>query len=131
MKIRTIGKLLNLQKSLDISDSIDLGTAIAQKFELPHVHGQTENRMEIIHNNNVSVVSRVADEGVSIDNLQRIIEVDFLYGSRGQEIQRTGRLMHSTKAEKHDIIMTDKEFESYGKRIWVLQEKGFHVKIIE
>lgn len=81
--------------------------------------------------NTISVVSRVADEGVSIEDLQRIIEVDFLYGSRAQSTQRTGRLMHSQKAEKHDIIMTFKEFESYGKRIYVLQEKGFHVKIIE
>ena len=84
-----------------------------------------------MRDNQVCVVSRVADEGVSIDNLQRLIEVDFLYGSRAQSTQRTGRLMHSAKAEQHDIIMTHKEFESYGKRIWVLQEKGFHVKVIE
>jgi len=40
-------------------------------------------------------------------------------------------LMHSKSKNKiHDIIMTLKEYESYKKRILVLEEKGFHVKII-
>lgn len=131
-KLTKINKLLDpTKKTLIFSDSIELGASIARKFEIPHVHGGTENRTQTMRENKVCVVSRVADEGVSIDDLQRIIEVDFLYGSRAQSTQRTGRLMHSQQAEKHDIIMTVKEFESYGKRIWVLQEKGFHVKIIE
>lgn len=132
MKIRKVGKLLNMdKKTLIFSDSIDLGHAIGHEFGLPFVYGDSDNRMETMRQNKVVVVSRVADEGVSLSDIQRIIEVDFLYGSRQQEIQRTGRLMHSQKAEKHDIIMTDSEFESYGKRIWVLQEKGFHVKVYE
>lgn len=131
-KLSKITKLLDRsKKTLIFSDSIELGASIARKFEIPHVHGGTEQRTQTMTSNQVCVVSRVADEGVSIDTLQRIIEVDFLYGSRAQSTQRTGRLMHSQKAERHDIIMTVKEFESYGKRIWVLQEKGFHVKIIE
>jgi hypothetical protein len=57
--------------------------------------------------------------------------VDFLYGSRQQQLQRTGRLMHSEEAERHDIIMTEQEVRDYGKRIWALQEKGFTIKIHE
>jgi len=80
--------------------------------------------------NKVMVCSRVLDLGVSIKDLQRIIEVDFLFGSRQQELQRTGRLMHSNETDvRHDIIFTEKEIDSYGKRLFALQEKGFAVKI--
>jgi hypothetical protein len=70
-----------------------------------------------------------AFEGVSAKDLECIIEIDFLGGSRRQELQRTGRLMHSDDAERHDIIMTDKESHEHGKRIWALQERGFTVTV--
>mgnify|MGYP000662695487 CR=1 FL=1 len=81
--------------------------------------------------NHSFVASSVFTEGISIKDLDHIIEVDFHYGSRREELQLTGRLMHSlSKNKKHDIIMTQSEFENYKKRILVLEEKGFHVKII-
>ena len=129
-KMRQIAKILDMsKKTLIFSDSLELGHAIAKRFNIPFIHGETQNRMETVRENNVCVVSRVFDHGVSIPDLQRIIEADFLYGSRQQEMQRTGRLMHSTKPERHDILMTVKEFEDYGKRIWILEDKGFHVKV--
>lgn len=133
-KMRKLDKLLNKnKKTLIFCDKIELGASAAQKFGVPHVYGQTENRFEILRDNKVCVVSRVGDLGLgrSIGDVQRLIELDFLFGSKQQEIQRTGRLMHSPKAEKHDILMTEKEFNDYGKRIWVLQEKGFHVRIVD
>jgi superfamily II DNA or RNA helicase len=41
------------------------------------------------------IVSRIADHGVSIDDLEVVLEADFLFGSRRQQIQRTGRLFWS------------------------------------
>jgi len=120
------------KKTLIFSDSLDIGSKISKKLGVPFVYGDTQNRLEIIRDNPVCVVSRVADLGISIKDLNHIIEVDFLFGSRQQELQRTGRLMHSESTDtKHDIIMTQKELEMYGKRLWSLQEKGFKVKIIE
>jgi len=131
-KISKIKKLLDVtKKTIIFSDYIEDGENIAKQLSIPFISGQTENRMQVLHDNKVIVGSRVLDEGISVSDLQRIIEVEFLYGSKQQEIQRTGRLMHSLKAERHDIIMTEKEFESYGKRIWILQDKGFHVKVHE
>jgi superfamily II DNA or RNA helicase len=89
----------------------------------------TTNRLREIEEHKVVCVSRVADLGVSIKDLQRVIEVDFLFGSRQQQLQRTGRLMHAEKPERHDIVMTEAEMQKYGKRLWALQEKGFTVKI--
>jgi len=120
------------KKTLIFSDSLDIGSRLAKLLQVPFVYGDTQNRLEIINNNPVCVVSRVADLGISIKTLQHIIEVDFMFGSRQQELQRTGRLMHSeAKDTRHDIIMTQQELESYGKRLWSLQEKGFTIKIIE
>lgn len=47
-----------------------------------------------------------------------------------KELQRTGRLMHSDEAERHDIIMTEGEMQKFGKRLWALQEKGFTIKVL-
>jgi DNA excision repair protein ERCC-3 len=132
-KIAKVQYLLNeKEKTLIFCDSIELGKKIANQLNVPFIFGESENRLELIEKNKVLVCSRVLDLGVSIKDLEHIIEVDFLFGSRQQELQRTGRLMHS-EAEKtrHDIIMTEKEIESYGKRLWALQEKGFTIKVIE
>jgi len=130
-KINKVEELLDRDKKTFIfCDTIELGKRIARQFDIPFIYGQTNNRLQEIQENKVSVVSRVMDLGVSIKDLQRIIEVDFLFGSRQQEIQRTGRLMHSEKTGlRHDIIMTEGEFSQYGKRLWALSEKGFTIKI--
>lgn len=120
------------KKTLVFCDSIELGKKAASLLGVPYVYGETEDRLGAVKDNKLLVVSRVMDLGVSIKDLQRIVEVDFLYGSRQQEIQRTGRLLHSQKDDlAHDIIMTQAELDQYGKRLWALQEKGFTVKVRE
>lgn len=132
-KIRKACELLDMKKRTFIfCDTIELGKKMANEINVPFIYGQTSDRLDLIDNNKVVVVSRVADLGVSIKDLQQIIEIDFLFGSRQQELQRTGRLMHSLEKDvRHDIIMTEKEIEQYGKRLWALQEKGFTIKIKE
>lgn len=130
-KMRKLEELLNENKKTFIfCDTINLGKEISRRFNIPYIYGETANRLTAISEHKVLCVSRVADLGVSVQDLQRIIEIDFLFGSRQQELQRTGRLMHSDKAERHDIIMTEGEMQQYGKRLWALQEKGFSIKVI-
>lgn len=129
-KMSVVRRLLNLNKKTIIQvQRLEVGHAIAKEFSIPFIHGETKERLEIVKKNRVVVGSSVLDLGVSLPDLQRLIEVDFLFGSRMQELQRTGRLGHSDAAERHDIIMTDQEYEEYGKRIWVLEDYGFHVTI--
>jgi DNA excision repair protein ERCC-3 len=117
-------------KTLIFADSIEFGAQIAKRLGVPHVHGGTSKRMEIARTSKAFVASRVMDEGISISDLEHIIEADFLYGSRRQEVQRTGRLLHSEAgAAHHDIIMTRDEFEQYGKRLHGLVEKGFKINV--
>ncbi len=118
------------KKTIVFCDSISLGNRLSKLFEIPFVSGSTTKRLEIIKEAEVSIVSRVGDEGLSIADLQRVIEIDFLFGSRRQEGQRLGRLFHGEGKGEHIILMTEKEFQDHGKRLYAIQEKGFKMEII-
>jgi DNA excision repair protein ERCC-3 len=110
---------------------LNIGDKIAEMLDLPFIQHSTKNRLDVIKQNHSFVASRVLELGVSIKDLEHIIEVDFLFGSRREEMQRTGRLMHSLAENKiHDVIMTKDELENYGKRLFSLYEKGFRPRLI-
>ncbi|RLG69463.1 MAG: hypothetical protein DRO07_02325 [Candidatus Iainarchaeum archaeon] len=131
-KLRKLDELLKIPvKTIVFCDSIKLGKQIASRYGIPFVYGETKDRLQIIRESDVCVVSRVGDEGISVGDIERVIEVAFLAGSRRQEAQRFGRLMHTQEEEpEHIIIMTEKEFELYQKRLYAITEKGFRIEII-
>ena len=130
-KFRVLDELLESyrDKVLIFCDSIDLGKRISKKYSIPFVHGATRRRIQTLSSSNICVVSRVGDEGLDLTDLKTIIEFSFLFGSRRQQAQRVGRLLHSRFKGKHFILMTKEEFENYSKRLYSLYEKGFQVKI--
>lgn len=119
-------------ETLVFCDSIDAGNELSDALDVPFVHGETpkSERMSVIEDHRVVIGSRVADEGMSLDSLDRIIEYDFHGSSRRQELQRAGRLMHMDDVGDHIIQMTDEEYESYGKRLYSLEEKGMDIEFI-
>lgn len=121
--------ITNDTKTLLFVDKIDIGNRLANLLGVPFIHGATRNRIEIAKESKVFIASRVMEMGVSLKELEHIIEVDFLFGSKREQIQRTGRLFHSKYAKKHDILMTREEFEKYGKRLHSLVEKGFKINL--
>jgi len=130
-KIKKLREILTTQKKTIIfCDSISLGDRISKEFEIPHVHGGSSKRIEVIQESDVTVVSRVGDEGLSIPDIERVIEIDFLYGSRRQEGQRMGRLFHGEGKGEHIILMTENEYEDHSKRLYSIYEKGFRIEII-
>ena len=86
--------------------------------------------MEIINSSEQVILSRIGDEGLSLPDIQRVVEIDFQYGSRRQESQRAGRLFHSKEKGQHIILMTEQEFKDYQKRLYALHEKGMKVEVI-
>ena len=129
-KVALVSNLLNKErKTLIFVNELAIGEKIANMIGVPFIHGATRNRMQIARESKIFVASRVMGEGISIKDLEHIIEPDFLFGSGREELQRTGRLMHSEIGKTHDIIMTPLEFEKYGhKRLRTLKEKGFYVR---
>lgn len=118
-------------KTLLFVDKIAIGERLANILGVPFIHGATKNRIQIAKESKIFIASRVMELGISIKDLEHVIEVDFLFGSKREEIQRTGRLFHSESkgAKKHDILMTKEEFETYGKRLHGLVEKGFKINL--
>jgi DNA excision repair protein ERCC-3 len=129
LKFRKASELLMPgEKTIIFCDSIDMGKKLSARLDIPFVFGETEDRLDVVRTNRQIIASRVLDLGLSDKELQHIIEIDFLYGSRQQELQRTGRLLHSTKG-RHDIIMAEGEYLAYRKRLYALVEKGFKISV--
>ena len=112
-------------------DSLAPGAELASRLKCPHVHGDTSNRLEAINSSRVCVVSRVGDEGLSLPDLKKVIEVDFLGKSRRQEGQRVGRLLHGDGKGEHLVLMTKDEFDRFEGRFLALEEKGFKVNVVQ
>ena len=132
-KLRKLNELLTkgTGKTIIFCDGVELGKKIAEKYGIEFVYGATTGRLDKIRENEVIVVSRVGDQGISVPDIDSLIEIDFLYGSRMQESQRSGRLLHSSKEiTNHYILMTDEEMEKYNKRLLALYERGCKINII-
>ena len=131
-KLRKLDDLLKIpMKTIIFSDWIKFGKTISKRFGVPFIYSETKDRLDLIRDSQVCVVSRVGDEGISLPDIERVIEAGFLYGSRMQESQRFGRLMHALKEEpQHVILMTEKEFEAYQKRLYAIHERGFRIEYI-
>lgn len=125
--------LVGDKKTIIFADSIEIGKTIAARFQAPHVHGETkEDRLKTIQDARLAVVSRVGDEGVSLPDIEQVIEIDWLYGSRRQELQRFTRTLHSKQKEpEYHILMTGEEYLHDRKRLFSVMDKGFAVKIHE
>lgn len=90
---------------------------------MPFVHGETRDRMDTFRESRVVISSRVGDEGLSLKDIDVVIEYDFHGGSRRQEAQRVGRVMHGEGGRgEHIILMTDDEYEDHGNRLYSLEE---------
>ncbi len=114
-------------------DNLQEGKKLAERFGGTFINGETKNRLETLRKalkkDGFVILSRVGDEGVSLPEIQRVIEYDYLFGSRRQEAQRAGRLFHATEEGEHIILMTLDEYQKYKKRMYSLIEKGIEVKI--
>jgi len=113
---------------------IRLGEEASRILGIPYVHGMhsMKRRMELARKNQRLICSRIFDEGIDLPDLAGVIELDFLFGSRRQELQRAGRLMHSThEGLAYHILMSPDEYEAYQKRLYGLYAKSFKIQVAE
>ncbi|MDE1858376.1 MAG: DEAD/DEAH box helicase family protein [Thaumarchaeota archaeon] len=130
-KARRLDLLLRTpMKTIIFSDSLEMGKQIAGKYGIPFVYGASTGRLQTLDEAQTAVVSRVGDEGVSLPELERVIEMSWLFGSRRQELQRFTRLLHSKTGEgEAHIIMTLEEWVHDKKRFYSIMDKGFVIKV--
>lgn len=118
-------------RTMIFSDEIELGKAVAKKYDLPFIYGDSKDRMNTIRMSKTFVISRVGDEGISLPDVERVIEISFLKGSRRQELQRFTRLLHSKneKVGEGHIIFDPEEYTLYHKRLFGVMDRGFKIII--
>ena len=131
-KYRTLDKMLAVpMKTLVFVELIKDGKWLSKRFGAPFVFGDTKDRLEVIKKHQVVIISRVGDEGISIKDIERVIEYSFHGGSRRQELQRMGRVMHGiVKGKEHHVLMTSFEYEAFGHRLNSFYEKGIKVRVV-
>lgn len=132
-KDQKLAELMRLPlKTIVFCDWIPQGKQLSEKLEIPFVYSgtKTEDRLHIIRESDACIISRVAEAGISIQDLERVIEYAYLFGSRMQESQRFGRLMHSAKGSQHIVLMTEKELQAYQKRLNAILSRGFKIEFI-
>jgi DNA excision repair protein ERCC-3 len=128
-KVRVVERILREGgRTLIFCDGLTLGQRLADRLHTIFISGASKSRLRLLRQSEVAVISRVGDEGLSLGTLKRVIEFDFLFGSRRQELQRLGRLFHSAYTGKHIILMTDLELEKYKKRLYSIYERGFKIE---
>ena len=130
-RMKRLAELLKTpKKTIIFSDSLELGKTIAGRYSIPFVFGESKERLKTLGAAQTAVVSRVGDEGVSLPDIERVIEVSWLFGSRRQELQRFTRLLHghetAAEGEAH-VIMTYEEWVRDKKRFYSVMDRGFRI----
>lgn len=115
-------------------DTVALGKEAEKALGIHYIYGKhsVKKRLEMVEKHKRLIVSRVFDEGISLPELRTVVEYDMLFGSRRQEAQRAGRLLHSVyEGTEYHIIMTPEELERYGKRLQSLYARDFEIKLVK
>lgn len=148
-KVKHIGELAEGKRTLVFCDSIELGTIVSKRYDIPHVYGATKkDRLKTIKDAPLVVVSRVGDEGISLPEVEQVIEISWLGRSRRQELQRFTRLLHSRVGQEagdgddefeeeerrlrepsYHILMTLEEYAKDRQRLFSVMDKGFKVVV--
>jgi DNA excision repair protein ERCC-3 len=119
-KTRHVKVLLAQRKgqALIYCDWLEQGRALANELNVPFISGASTNKLTQIREADVCVVSRVADRGIDLSDLNLVVEVGFMGGSREQYAQRLGRLLHSTFGGLFATVFTEQEALQYRSRIF-------------
>jgi hypothetical protein len=111
---------------------LEIGERLAKLLDVPFVHGKTKKPLAVMAENDTVVVSSVGNEGLSFP-IRRVIEVDFLFGSKQEAGQRLGRLAYEIvgkdKPGEYHVLMTPAEYSGYAKRLLIYEQWGLDIDI--
>jgi hypothetical protein len=111
---------------------LEIGARLAKLLDVPFVHGKTKRPLEVMAENDTVVVSSVGNEGLSFP-IRRVVEVDFLFGSKQEAGQRLGRLAYEIvgkdKPGEYHVLMTPGEYSGYAKRLLIYEQWGLEIDV--
>lgn len=138
-KLRALDALVKAKdggRTIVFCDGKDMGYALGKKYDVPFVSGDVKKgRLDVVREalaaKSLCVVSRVGDEGLSLPNLDRVVEFEFHAGSRRQEVQRMGRVMHGQESKgEHHILMTKEDEMKHSKRLMGIRQQGIRIQVV-
>ena len=128
-KYRLANRLTENKRAIVFCEALADGRELERRYGMPFVFSETAEPLAVIAAHPRVAMSRVGDAGIDVPDLEIVVDLSFLGGSRAQSLQRFGRLLHSTRREEHVILMTDTEYEKRIKRVQVLVDKGFACRV--
>jgi superfamily II DNA or RNA helicase len=105
-------------RAIIFCDWIEQGNALANALGVPFIHGETKNKLELLRESEVAVVSRIGDRGLDLPDLKLVIEVAGQGAAREQFAQRVGRLLHGAFAGEFHTVFTPDEAEKFRPRVF-------------
>ncbi len=118
-------------KTVVMTFRLEIGKEAARALgNVPFVYGGSHREpLATIQAAPLLVVSKIADEGLSIEDIGRVIEIDSL-GGNIESGQRAGRLANTTsrKGEFH-IIITPDEIHKTERRMAILEQWRMEIDI--
>jgi superfamily II DNA or RNA helicase len=114
-------------------DSLYIGDEASRLTGVAFVYGEhsLKERIEALNKHRRFICSRIFDEGMDMPDVKNIIEIDFLGGSRRQQLQRLGRLMHSLiDGVEYHLFMSPEELQKYERRLYGLYSRQFKVNVV-
>jgi hypothetical protein len=111
---------------------LEIGARIAKLLDVPFVYSKTKKPLKVMAENDTVVVSSVGNEGLSFP-IRRVVEVDFLFGSKQEAGQRLGRLAYEIvgkdKPGEYHVLMTPAEYSGYAKRLLIYEQWGLEIDV--
>ena len=111
-----------------------MGEEASRLTGVPFIYGEhsLKERIEALNEHQRFICSRIFDEGMDMPDVKNIIELDFLGGSRRQQLQRVGRLMHSLiDGVEYHLLMSPEELQKYERRLYGLYSRQFKVNVLK
>jgi DNA excision repair protein ERCC-3 len=100
-------------------DWLKQGQELADSLDVPFIHGDSgKNKLQLINESQVAVVSRIGDRGISLPDLRLVIEVAGAGSAREQFAQRVGRLLHGDFEGTFVTVFTPEEAQKYRGRVF-------------
>jgi len=99
-------------------DWIKQGQELADALDVPFIHGDSKNKLQMIEESEICVVSRIGDRGISLPDLRLVIEVAGAGSAREQFAQRVGRLLHGEFEGTFITVFTPEEATKYRGRVF-------------
>jgi DNA excision repair protein ERCC-3 len=128
-KFDALRSLVKHGRVLVFCEALADGRRVEKELGIPFVYGGSKRRLESVVNERVVAISKIGDCGLSLPELNRVVELSFHGGARAQSLQRYGRLLHGRDGVEHTVLMTLQELSLYAKRLTALEERGCRIRI--